>query len=72
MKSERFQILLEPDQRGRLDRESARTGKPIGALIREAIDARYGDREKRRAAVAGMRSVADRQPEPDPAALDTR
>ena len=56
MAKERLQLLIEPRQRVMLDRESLRTGRPIGELIREAIDARYdGDRERRRAAVEEMR-----------------
>lgn len=67
VKSERFQLLLEPGQRARLDREAARLGKPVGALIRDAIDTVYGEREGRRAAVAAMRAVEadERAPEPD-------
>ncbi|MGH8900989.1 MAG: hypothetical protein ACRDYA_04720 [Egibacteraceae bacterium] len=48
-----MQILLSPEQRHRLAHESQATGKPISALIREAIDARYPTvtREERMAAV---------------------
>jgi predicted DNA-binding protein len=67
MLSERFQILLEPRQRQALDRESKRTGRPIGELIREAIDARFdADREARIAAfeeVSRMRAEIRLSPE---------
>ena len=42
MLSERLQLLVTPAQRRRLDEESRRTGSSVGALVREAIDARYG------------------------------
>ncbi len=48
MPKERLQLLLEPRQRVALDRESTRTGRPIGELVRDAIDARFdADRERR-------------------------
>lgn len=43
----RTQISLTEEQMERLRRESARTGKSIARLAREAIDARYDDREER-------------------------
>jgi len=56
MAKERLQLLIEPRQRVILDRESTRTGKPVGELIRDAIDARYDrDRERKRAAMEEMR-----------------
>ncbi len=56
MPKERLQLLIEPRQRVMLDRESTRTGRPIGELIREAIDARYdGDRERRLEALEEMK-----------------
>lgn len=51
MAKERLQLLIEPRQRVVLDRESRRTGRPIGELVRDAIDARYdADREAKRRA----------------------
>lgn len=38
----RTQISLTPEERRALDAASARTGKSIAALIREAVDATYG------------------------------
>lgn len=56
MAKERLQLLIEPRQRAILDRESRRTGRPIGELVREAIDARYGaDREAKRRAFEEMK-----------------
>ncbi len=57
MAKERLQLLIEPRQRVVLDRESQRTGRPIGELVRDAIDARYdADREAKRAALAQMKA----------------
>ncbi|MEO8273186.1 MAG: ribbon-helix-helix protein, CopG family [Chloroflexota bacterium] len=39
MHSERTQVLLSPEQRGRLERIAAREGRSLGAVIREAVDA---------------------------------
>jgi len=38
----RTQLLLEEHQYRRLKQESARSGRSIGDLVREAIDARFG------------------------------
>lgn len=51
----RTQISLTEEQMQRLRRESARTGKSIARLAREAIDARYDDREER---LRRLRAVA--------------
>lgn len=42
MHKERLQILVEPEQRQRLETEAKRRGASVAALIREAIDARFG------------------------------
>lgn len=39
MHSERLQVLVTPEQRGRLERIAARENRSMGAVIREAIDA---------------------------------
>jgi hypothetical protein len=52
MLTERLQILVSPEQRRRLEGEARRTGSSVGALVREAIDARFGSTgadERRRA-----------------------
>ncbi len=51
----RTQISLTEEQMERLRRESARTGKSIAQLTREAIDNRYDDREER---LRRLRAVA--------------
>lgn len=53
MYDQRMQLLLSKAQRTRLDRESARTGRPISELVREAIDVHFEvdeDADRRRAA----------------------
>ena len=42
MLKERMQILVRPDQRRRLEAEAKRLGTSVAALVREAVDARYG------------------------------
>jgi hypothetical protein len=59
MLKERLQILITAEQRRVLESEAARQETSVAALIREAIDERYGavSREDRRRAVgeiAGM------------------
>lgn len=41
MLNQRLQLLLTPEQRRRLDEEASARGESIGALVREAIDARF-------------------------------
>ncbi len=55
---ERFQILLSTEQRRRLEREAARRGESVAALIREAVDARFPGptRDDRLTALESMRS----------------
>lgn len=36
----RLQVLVDEERFARLRRESKRTGAPVGAIVREAIDAR--------------------------------
>lgn len=46
---ERLQILVTAEQRRRLDETSKATGRPVTALVREAIDKQFGEvsREQR-------------------------
>jgi hypothetical protein len=49
----RLQVLIDDERYERLRREAERTGAPIGAIVRSAIDERFAhavDREQRRAA----------------------
>ncbi len=56
MLSERLQILVTPEQRSQLESEAKRRGSSVGALIRDAIDARLGgvSREERIEAVEAI------------------
>ena len=60
MLKERLQILVSAEQRLRLEEEARLAGKSVGALVREAIDARFGapslvDRRRAFSAVTAMR-----------------
>ena len=60
MLKERLQVLISAEQRLRLEEEARRAGMSVGALVREAIDARVGapslaDRRRAFAAVTAMR-----------------
>ena len=59
MQKERLQILVEPEQRRRLDAEADRLGVSVGAVIRRAIDSslRGPGREHRIRAVEAMRAA---------------
>jgi hypothetical protein len=62
MFSERFQILISPDQRRRLEGEAKRRGTSVAALIREAVDLYVGApaRRERLDAIAGLRAMRGR------------
>lgn len=51
----RTQISLTNEERRLLDVASARTGRSISALIRDAVDAVYGAQDTAEADLAGMR-----------------
>ncbi len=52
---QRLQVLIDEQQLSRLRRESERTGAPVGAIVREAIDTRLGsDEATRRAAFRAL------------------
>lgn len=65
----RTQILLDDERYARLEKQAAESGRSVGAIIREAIDARLGqDDEARRRAEAAERLLAEPLPsgrEPD-------
>jgi hypothetical protein len=62
MYSERLQILVTTEQRRTLESEARRRGASVGALVREAIDARFDtvDSVRRRAAFEELRRIGDR------------
>lgn len=47
MTLERVQILLRPDQRRRLAEEARRRETSVTALVREAVDQKYGEGDGR-------------------------
>lgn len=42
MLDQRLQVLVSKDQRRRLEEEARRRNRSVGAVIREAVDQRYG------------------------------
>ena len=38
----RLQVLVDPERHAALEREAARTGRSVGAVVREALDERLG------------------------------
>lgn len=54
----RTQISLTEQERRVLDEVSARTGRSIAALIRDAVDSVYGDERSVEDDLATMRSAA--------------
>jgi predicted transcriptional regulator len=67
MLSDRLQILVSPEQRRRLEEEARRIEISVGALVRQAIDARVGAtaRDERRRAAAEIASLQGRFLAPD-------
>lgn len=59
MLSERLQVLIERDQRRRLEREAARRGTSVALLIREAIDHSFPPGELSRATAASRLLAAE-------------
>jgi hypothetical protein len=65
----RTQLLLDDERRALLEEEARRTGRSVASLLRDAIDARYGLRERssarRAAATALLDAPRPSDPEPD-------
>jgi predicted DNA-binding protein len=66
--SRRTQLLLDEERHRRLADEAQRTGRSIGALVREAIDVRFEQEEQaeRRRTAAGELLSAPRPGDPEP------
>ena len=62
MFSERFQILISPEQRTRWENEAKRRGISVAGLIREAVDRDLSsfDRTDRTRAVEAIRAMEGR------------
>ncbi len=69
MKSERLQVLIETEQRVRLEQRAADRGVSVAALVRDAIDLVYPPHGDRRAAAAADILAAEPMAVGDPAAL---
>jgi predicted DNA-binding protein len=61
----RLQVLLDEDRHTRLERESRRTGAPVAALVREAIDRVFPPEQDDRAAAAARLLAAAPMPVED-------
>ncbi|MFT4214640.1 MAG: hypothetical protein QM622_07685 [Microbacterium sp.] len=60
MKTERLQVLIDAEQRARLESAAAARGTSIGYLVRAAIDVVYPPDGDRRAAAAA--AILDAEP----------
>jgi hypothetical protein len=63
----RLQVLVSPERFADLEAEARREGTSIGAVVREAIDARLGDDEAANRRAAAFRALLD---EPNPEGLE--
>lgn len=65
----RLQVLIDPERHEMLKREAERTGAPVGAIVRSAIDEKLvGAQDERRRSEAARRLLAAPRPpgrEPD-------
>ena len=52
MKTERLQVLIDAEQRARLERAAAARRVSVATLVRDAIDLAYPPQRDRRAALA--------------------
>ncbi len=66
--SRRTQLLLDDERHRRLEEEARRTGRSIGALVREAIDVRFDleAQAERRSTAARTLLEAPGPPNPSP------
>jgi hypothetical protein len=70
MLKERLQVLIERDQRERLEREAALRGTSVATLVREAIDLTFPPALRRRRSAAD--AILDAEPMPAPDLVDLR
>jgi hypothetical protein len=61
MLSHRLQVLIDDELHDRLRRESARSGAPVGAVVRRELNRAFAapDAERRRVAGEGLLALAD-------------
>jgi predicted CopG family antitoxin len=59
----RTQIMLEDEQYERLKKESSRTGRSIGELVRSAVDKEYGTAYRERLRQAFREAAGSADPE---------
>jgi len=59
MLKERLQVMIDSDQRARLEREAAERGTSVARLVRDAIDLSYPPTGARRATAAQAVLAAD-------------
>ena len=59
MLSKRVEVLFDPKQYAALECEARRRGKPVAALVREAVERQYlqASREERKAALKDLLSI---------------
>jgi hypothetical protein len=69
MLTERLQVLIERQQRDRLEREAARRGTSVATLVREAIDLTFPPTMSRRRDAADVVLDATPMQVPDPVDL---
>ncbi len=70
MMKERLQVLIDSEQRERLEREAAQRGTSVASLVREAIDLTFPSSITARRAAAS--TILDAEPMEVPAVDDLR
>lgn len=71
MKTERLQVLVDAEQRSRLEQAAAERGVSVASLVRTAIDVVYPPAAPTRAAAAAAILAAEPMPAPAVAELVT-
>jgi hypothetical protein len=65
MLKERLQVLIDREQRERLEREATARGTSVATLVREAIDLTFPPAQPRRRSAAEAILAAEPMPAPD-------